>query len=832
MKKTKWIEKKYTLTHRNLTNIDESVENILQKRNISMDDEIQINPFDMQDMDKAVDRILRAIENKEKIYIYGDYDVDGITSVSLLYLAISELDADINFYIPLRDEGYGLNKDAIKQLSEEGCKLLISVDCGINSLEEINFGNELGIDFIITDHHEILGELPNALAIINPKREENKYSFKYLAGVGTAYFLVLALFSKKNKMSDVEKFLDIVAIGTVADVVPLVHDNRKFVQKGLQIFNETKWTGIKHLLFKVFGENYLVRKYTSYDIGYVIAPIFNAAGRLEDAKQAVSLLIEEDPYQCLSIIEKLMTNNINRKAIQKNIYEMCIKKINREKLYKKSVILVADKEFHHGVIGIVASKILDKYFKPTIIMEINEKDGTATASCRSVPDVNIAKVLAECSDILVKYGGHSGAAGFTIKIEHIEEFYDRVCEMIKQPYFIKNIEIEEILPPYKICYSFLKDLELLEPFGSHNHTPIFAMLKCNVQNLRYTKNSYEHIIMDIVKDNYVFKNSIFFNGGDYYDLIAKNKFIDIAFKLNIDTFKGKYYYKISIEDVKPSSDNTDIFDTPNKFGKDFKLPFETVCYTKRHDVDNPLRLNFEEDKAYLIRNRFVIDTLDTQTSNLLQLLNKKFGYNFKVNLKDVIHNDENNILILEIDRDRKFKSTAIKDNLIFRDIKKHLIGNFNYNSIQSKVLANIFKNHKKTVAVMEYGRGVSTLIDTVKIYCEYTNKKIFISCASEFPTEDYDFYIFINPTDFSKISEIKSENILVISNKDIEINDFEKIIDSYVIPENILIFNHTQPDDKRVCINKFTPSDLKIEILNNLEKYAEIYATEDVKIYF
>ena len=460
-KNTKWLlENKINyekiFENKGEKKLDFVIESLIENRNLSLDTNFDFNPFDLKDIDIAVKRIFEAIENNEKIYIYGDYDVDGITSVSLLYLALSELGGNIHYYIPLRDEGYGLNKDAIQSLKEEEANLVISVDCGINSIEEINLANELGLDFIITDHHEIIDDLPKAFAVINPKREENIYSYKYLAGVGTAFMLVYALYSKLDRLNDLEKFLDIVAIGTVADIVPLTSDNRKFVKRGLKLLNNTKWIGIKQLLRKVFPEDWDTREYCSYDVGYLIAPIFNAAGRLEDAKQAVSLFIEEDGFECLSIIEQLLENNNERKNIQKKILEASIAEIEKKQLYNKNLILVANKSFHHGVIGIVASKILDKYYKPSIIMEIKESEGVATASCRSIDGINIVECLNSVSDILVKYGGHSGAAGFTIKIENIEEFYQRVDKYIGENFpkelFVKTIKIENILAPYKVNY--------------------------------------------------------------------------------------------------------------------------------------------------------------------------------------------------------------------------------------------------------------------------------------------------------------------------------------------------------------------------------------------
>ena len=658
-KNTKWIfenEIDYTkiFETEKKNNLDYVVNNLIENRNLSLDVNFDFDPFDFKDMDLAVDRIFKAIDNGQKIYIYGDYDVDGITSVSLLYLALSEIEANVDYYIPLRDEGYGLNKEAIQSLKNDNADLVISVDCGINSIDEINFANELNLDFIITDHHEITGDIPKALAVINPKREENIYSFKYLAGVGTAFMLTYALYTRLNKINDLEKYLDIVAIGTVADIVPLTLDNRKFVKRGLEILKKTRWLGIKQLTRKIYPDNWDIRDYFAYDIGYVIAPIFNAAGRLEDAKQAVSLFVEEDGFKCLSIIDKLLENNSARKDIQKKILELSIAEIEKKKLYDKNLILVANKNFHHGVIGIVASKILDKYYKPTIIMEIKEAEGIATASCRSIDGLNIVECLNSVADILVKYGGHSGAAGFTIKIENIDEFYQRVDKYIEDNFekslFTKKIKIENVLAPYKVNYQFLKELELLEPYGAKNHTPIFVFKNCEYENLRFTRNSTEHLMLDIKKDGYYFKNCIFFGGGDYYDLIANSKSVDIAFKLKLENYKDRFMCKLQLEDVKNSDVNL-VFE--NSYlelnGRDMKFPLTTVVYPKRVDVSNPLNLLFNDYGVALTKDRTIIENIDSNLANILKILKLKFGYDFTVKMTHKYLKSDAINLYLEID---------------------------------------------------------------------------------------------------------------------------------------------------------------------------------------
>ena len=850
-KNTKWVLENKTnyekiFEDKREKKLDFIIEDLIENRNLSLNIDFDFNPFDLRDMDIATKRIFEAIKNNEKIYIYGDYDVDGITSVSLLYLALSELGANADYYIPLRDEGYGLNKEAIQSLKDENADLVISVDCGINSIEDINFAYELNLDFIITDHHEITGDIPKALAVINPKREENIYSFKYLAGVGTAFMLVYALYTEVNKLNDLEKYLDIVAIGTVADIVPLVSDNRKFVKRGLEILKNTRWIGIKQLLRKIFPDNWDTREYFAYDVGYIIAPIFNAAGRLEDAKQAVSLFIEEDGFKCLSIIEKLLENNIERKNIQKKIFEMSIVEIEKKQLYNKNLILVANKLFHHGVIGIVASKILDKYYKPTIIMEIKESEGIATASCRSIDGLNIVECLNSVSDILVKYGGHSGAAGFTIKIENIEEFYQRVDKFIEENFdkdlFIKKLKIEKILAPYKVNYEFLKELEILEPYGAKNHTPIFTFRNCQYENLRFTKNSTEHIMLDIKKDGYYFKNCIFFSGGDYYDTISSSKNIDIAFKLKLETFKDRYIYKLQLEDIKNSNENIDFNDNYLELnGRDLSFPIETVVYPKRLDIEEPLNLVFNDYGVVITKDRTIIENLDGNLAKILTFLKNEFNYEFSIKIKKKYLKTENINLHIEIDviKDSGLKSFPLKDALIFKEIKKLLIGNFEYNSIQKKVLASIFKDKKPTLAIMDKGRGISTIIDTIKNYYSYKNK--IVSINDEYKKADFYIFNFNFKYDvdiegiFETLNKIKSNNILIISNKDFFISDFKVIRDTYVIPKNIEYVSYSDIDKLKKNNNLYYPfltNKEKLNILELIKKNKIVFSTREITIHF
>ena len=490
MRNTKWIYKENSKNFEKNRFYSKDLLTILENRGIKTENEIEKfldgdiedlrNPFDLTDMEKAIDIIFSYKKQNKKIWIYGDYDVDGITSTSLLYRAFHEIGIDCEYYIPLRDEGYGLNKDAIQKIKELGGELILTVDCGISSIDEVDFANSIGVEMIITDHHEINSDLPKASAVINVKRDDNIYDFKGISGVGTAFMLVLAIYRKLEIEEKAYKYLDIVAIGTVADLVPLVEDNRIIVKKGLEQLRKTRWNGLSILLRKLY-ENYREKKYDTYDIGFIIAPIFNAAGRLEDAKKSVELLISEDNKACDIISYELIKQNDERKDIQSKILDFAVEEIEDNHLDRKGIIIVAREKLHSGVIGIVASKIVDKYYKPTIVIDIKEDEGVGVASCRSIEGFNIIEALNSVRDVFVKYGGHSGAAGFTIEIDKISELKERlekyVNERLDEDNFLKPIKIDKDLRVEKISYGFLDEISKIEPFGFGNSTHYFLLIK-------------------------------------------------------------------------------------------------------------------------------------------------------------------------------------------------------------------------------------------------------------------------------------------------------------------------------------------------------------------
>lgn len=852
MRNTRWIYKENQISHNIEPNIDRDILNLLYNRNIKDSEEIHNflntsldnihSPLLLKDVDRAVERVLKAKENGEDIWIYGDYDVDGITSTSLCYLALSELGISPKYYIPLRDEGYGLNKEAMDYIKSQGGKVIITVDCGISAHPEIEYANSLGLDIIVTDHHEINNGNPPAYAVINPKREDNEFPYKYLAGVGTAFMLIYALFDKLGKKEDLYKYLDIVAIGTVADIVPLLEENRIFTKFGMEQLNRSHWLGISMLIKKIF-EDYQTRKFSTYDIGFIIAPIFNAAGRLEDAKRAVELFIEKDHRVCTEIINELLNNNSERKEIQETILERAIFKIENEKLFENSVLVVAEEGFHHGVIGIVASKILDRYYKPTIIMEIKPEEGIATASCRSIEGFNMIEALNSMKELFVKYGGHAGAAGFSIKIENIDEFSRRINEYAKENIpessLIKPVKLDITIPAYKISYDFIDKISLLEPFGFGNPSPLFALNNCEISGLRPIGKEKTHTMFNVKKDNLEIKNCVWFNSDDVFSEVASITHADIAFKLKLETYKDRYQYKMYVEDMQLPSHKENLYERYYSLYNTV-FPIETVIYTRKNLENSELKLVYHDYEVDVTLNRNYLTTLDNQTSYLLLELRKNYGYNFKVSIKDIILKDENYNVHIVIDRDYEFVSYSLKQGELFRDIKNFLLGDFNYNSIQKTVLASVFKERKNTLAIVEKGRGVNTIIQTIGLYYKSMGEKVLLvtdtvpskrtlSCvdiADEFQ-EGYSYYIVDKKMDFSPFSD---KNSLVFSNENIEIEGFNKIVDNYILPENI-VFVDEELLTKRDIFSNILPISMRKEILASLNKYSVLYCNRDILLY-
>ncbi len=506
------------------------------------------NPFLMPDMEIAVNRIIKAIENREKIIIYGDYDVDGITSITVLKSFLEDRGIQVGQYIPNRlDEGYGLNIPAVKKISEQGYTLMITVDCGISGIEEIKYANSLNIETIVTDHHEVGDTLPEAIAVVDAKRKDNQYPCRDLAGVGVVFKLIQAIGIRLNlEEKEYLKYLDIVCVGTISDIVPLVDENRVIAKLGLMLVNQTRNMGLKSLLMSSGYKNI-----DSNTISFGVAPRINACGRMGHADEALNLFLSKDIYEVNELTKRLNDYNKLRQEIEKKIYEEAIEQIENNKLKEKSAIVIGGENWHHGVIGIVSSKITDLYFKPSILLCYEGE--LAKGSGRSIPGFDLHDSLMKCQDVIEKFGGHAMAIGITIKKENFNKFYEEFNKIVK------DAKIDEIIPIInidakinlnEINKQIVESLKELEPFGEGNKMPIFAFKNLKIDSIRALTEG-KHIKMTL-KDGNTVINAIGFNLGHLADEYRIGDKIDVAGTLEINSFNGVDNLQINIKDVMKS----------------------------------------------------------------------------------------------------------------------------------------------------------------------------------------------------------------------------------------------------------------------------------------
>lgn len=456
-------------------------------------------PENMKDMDKVVERVIRAIKNKETVFIYGDYDVDGITSISILLNFFRHLGMDVFYYIPDRQsEGYGLNKDAIDRIVLEGAKLIISVDCGISARDEIAYAKErYNLDIIVIDHHRVVGDLPSAYAILDPYREDCKFAFKPLAAVGVVFYFLIALRKRLreeglisvSEQPNLKDYLDLVALGTIADIMPLKGENRILVKHGLKVLNKNKRIGLAQLVQSCAGK---FEKISSKEISYRIAPRLNAAGRIEDPRYAVQLLTTDDPEVAKRLVAELNNHNSKRQRIEEEILRQAFEQIeNMADLSSRSSIVLASENWHIGVIGIVASRISRKFNKPTILFSI--KDGIAKGSGRSVGAFDLIEGIKKCSNYLLEYGGHKSAVGLSLGKENLDNFREAFEEVVvSSSEYIKELPeliVDEILELPDIKSDFFNHLEQIAPFGNENPEPVFYSSGFEVVSYRYQRGT-------------------------------------------------------------------------------------------------------------------------------------------------------------------------------------------------------------------------------------------------------------------------------------------------------------------------------------------------------
>lgn len=541
----------------NKYNINTLLATILVNKNITDKGDIDLfinptrhdfhDPFLMPDMEIAANRLLKAIDNKEKVMIYGDYDADGITSTTVLKNFLEERGIEVSSYIPNRlKEGYGLNKEAIKKIYDDGYKLMVTVDCGITGIEEVDYANSLGMETIVTDHHEPAEELPNAVAVVDAKRKDNKYPFNQLAGVGVVFKLIQAL-SIKLELPEKEylKFLDIVCIGTISDIVPLVDENRVISKLGLKLVAQTKNVGLKALM-----EIMKFKEIDSSAVSFGIAPRINACGRMGNEGLALELFLCKDSAKAKELAIKLNEYNIERQSIEKNIFDEAVQEI--EKGNKDDACIIIGKEgWHHGIIGIVSSKVTEMYFKPSILVCFEDEIGKGSG--RSIPGFDLHEALMHCSSHLEKFGGHAMAVGITVTKDNFEglkndlEAYAKKCEIDK---IVPVVNIDSEVSLKNINIENVKSLKVLEPYGEANKMPLFVLKGLKINSIRALSEG-KHLKLTLKEDGFMI-DAIGFNMGALSEEFLIDDKIDVVGNLDINFFNGNESVQIIVKDIRKS----------------------------------------------------------------------------------------------------------------------------------------------------------------------------------------------------------------------------------------------------------------------------------------
>ena len=511
------------------------------------------SPWQMRGIKEAVERISRAIKDNQKITVHGDYDADGISASVIIVEAIRALGGEVDYYLPSRfDEGYGLHSDALRQFKDEGTKLVITVDCGISAIDEARLASQIGLDLIITDHHQPLEELPEALAVINPLQNSCRYPFKELSGAGVALKLVTALYESSG-LNPAHDLLDLAALGTAADVVPLLDENRLLVAGGLEVIRTLKRPGFKALCNAV---GLTPERINSHALSFILAPAINAAGRMGEAFPAASLLIEKDAAKAAGLAARLVEANQQRRSVEQQIVkvadEMAAKLIEEE---EQNVLTLAADGWHHGVIGIVASRLVDKYKRPVALIALEGDEGRGSA--RSVDKFDITAALNDSKKLLIRYGGHEQAAGFSVKRSNVEALRKRLNQYaltrLGDSANIQRLIIDCLVTENELSHNLAGELEKFEPLGASNPAPLLASLDWELLSWRIVGSDNRHLKLNL-KKNKAQVNPIFFSGADLAGKLEQGRRLDLAFRLKNGHFNGCQTLDLELKDLRYSDE--------------------------------------------------------------------------------------------------------------------------------------------------------------------------------------------------------------------------------------------------------------------------------------
>ncbi len=514
---------------------------------LSPDESLSGNPDMLSGMHQAVSRIYRALLSGEKIAVYGDFDADGITTTALLVSGLSILNSEAVPYIPHRmTEGYGLKTAALEGLQKQGISLVITVDCGITAVSEVKRAQKKGLDLIITDHHIPPEELPEAIAVIDPKLPGSSYPYSELAGVGVALKLLQALFLSLGKKEQLGDLMDLVAVGTIADMVPLLGENRYLVKQGLEKINSSPRLGISEMIDQ---SGLTAGKLSSDSVSWVIAPLINAAGRMEHAMGSYKLLMTDSPDEARSLAEWLGKKNTERQKLTVKMLETAKEKVADQT--DAPVLIAADYSFSAGIMGLVAGRLSEEYYRPVIVIRLGDR--ISGGSCRSIPEFDITRALEKCGHLLTNYGGHAGAAGLGIRTDNLslfrEEFTELAAKELEGVDLRPKIDIDVEVSLGELAGDTYGMIQKIAPFGQGNPAPVFLSRGVQVVECRTMGNGEDHLRMKLQQDGMLW-DAVAFNLGKYINEMASN--IDIVYSLEMDTWQGNERLRLNLEDFQPA----------------------------------------------------------------------------------------------------------------------------------------------------------------------------------------------------------------------------------------------------------------------------------------
>jgi single-stranded-DNA-specific exonuclease len=506
------------------------------------------DPFQLLGMGVAVERLLWAVDHQERVIVYGDYDVDGVSATALMVETLRSFGAKVRPYIPNRfDEGYGLNNDALDILAAEGVDLIVTVDCGIRSPVEAQHARELGIDLIVSDHHSPGSELPLAVAVICPKQNGDGYPDKDLAGVGLAYKIAQGLFAARPQAQrQAEDWLDLAALGTISDIVPLRGENRMLVRRGLEALRKSRRQGVVSL---AGAAGVRLANLSASDVGFMLGPRLNAAGRLDSAEAALNLLLEEDVIQAGKLAQKLDAQNRERQDLTRQMQEQA--RLMAAEAGVEEIIFAFSPEFNPGVVGLAAARLVDTYYRPAIVGQIEEE--FTRASCRSIPEFHITRALDACKDLLVRHGGHAVAAGFTVRNEDRDALVARLAELAREQLggqeLTPTLRVDVEVPPRELRPELLGYLDMLQPTGQENPDPLFVSRNLRVAYARTVGSEGQHLKMRLT-DGWMTWDAIAFRQGHWMDEMPQR--IDVAYHFERNVYNGQVNLQLNVRDIQAS----------------------------------------------------------------------------------------------------------------------------------------------------------------------------------------------------------------------------------------------------------------------------------------